>query len=141
MTAVQETLTKEQMDRLVDGHYRAEMAGDVDAAIGSFAADIIHDVVGSPGVLHTRVQAAAMYSDLFQQLAIQNVEPVRRLYGETFVVDEAVVDARVPGMLMGIAGKNRPVRFRLLHIFEFRDGLIARENAWLDVAGIYQQLG
>jgi hypothetical protein len=30
--------------------------------------------------------------------------------------------------------------FRILHVFEFRDGLISRENVWLDSAGIADQL-
>ena len=42
--------------------------------------------------------------------------------------------------LLGFAGDNRTVRFRLLHIFEVRDAAISRENAWLDVAAIAQQL-
>jgi hypothetical protein len=28
----------------------------------------------------------------------------------------------------------------MLHVFEFRDGLICRENVWLDSAGIVAQL-
>jgi hypothetical protein len=28
----------------------------------------------------------------------------------------------------------------VLHVFEFRDGLISRENVWLDGAAIQQQL-
>jgi hypothetical protein len=29
---------------------------------------------------------------------------------------------------------------RLLHLFEFDDGLISRESAWFDVGAIQQQL-
>jgi hypothetical protein len=32
------------------------------------------------------------------------------------------------------------VRARFLHIFDFRDGLISREGAWIDLAAIQQQL-
>jgi predicted ester cyclase len=32
------------------------------------------------------------------------------------------------------------VSFRLLHIFEFQDGKIAREQAWCDLAAIQRQL-
>jgi hypothetical protein len=28
----------------------------------------------------------------------------------------------------------------MLHVFEFRDGLISRENIWLDSAAIVEQL-
>ena len=35
---------------------------------------------------------------------------------------------------------GRTVQFRILHVCEFRDGKISRENVWLDVAAIMQQL-
>jgi predicted ester cyclase len=50
-----------------------------------------------------------------------------------FAVDESLVDARMRG-----AGPS--LQFRLLHIFEFRDGLISRENAWRDEMAIQRQL-
>jgi predicted ester cyclase len=33
------------------------------------------------------------------------------------------------------------VSFRLLHVFELRDGKIAREQVWCDLAAIQRQLG
>ena len=38
-------------------------------------------------------------------------------------------------------GKSGPVSFRLLHVFDLRDGKIAREQVWCDLAAIQQQLG
>jgi hypothetical protein len=32
------------------------------------------------------------------------------------------------------------ITFRILHVFEFRDGLISRENVWPDTAAIVGQL-
>jgi len=29
----------------------------------------------------------------------------------------------------------------MLHVFEFRDGLISRENVWMDTATVLAQLG
>jgi predicted ester cyclase len=37
-------------------------------------------------------------------------------------------------------GRGRTVRARFLHIFDFRNGLISRESAWIDLAAIQQQL-
>jgi uncharacterized protein len=66
--------------------------------------------------------------------------PVRRLYADDFVVDEVMVEGRAVGKVAGLEGRGRPVRFRLLHVFELRDGLIAREMACMDVPAIHQQL-
>mgnify|MGYP003781120331 CR=1 FL=1 len=39
------------------------------------------------------------------------------------------------------AGRGRPLEFRLLHVVEFAsDGAIKRENVWVDLASIMQQL-
>ena len=48
---------------------------------------------------------------------------------------------RAPGRPFGLAGKNRPLEFRLLHVIEFaKNGDIKRENVWVDLAAILQQL-
>jgi predicted ester cyclase len=41
---------------------------------------------------------------------------------------------------MGIPGNNRRISFRLLHIWEFKDGAMSRENVWLDSGAIIEQL-
>ena len=46
----------------------------------------------------------------------------------------------VIGEMLGVPGNNRRITFRILHVFEFRDGLISRENVWLDTAAIVGQL-
>jgi predicted ester cyclase len=63
-----------------------------------------------------------------------------RLYGENFVVDDKIWTARVDGELLGLPGHGRRIHVRVLHVFEFRDGLICRENVWLDGAAVSAQL-
>ncbi len=46
----------------------------------------------------------------------------------------------VTGSMLGLPGHGRRISFRILHVFEFKDGLISRENVWLDGAAIQQQL-
>ncbi|MGH2454640.1 MAG: ester cyclase [Candidatus Limnocylindria bacterium] len=66
--------------------------------------------------------------------------PVRGYYGEDFCVMEHEWQCTVTGSLLGLAGAGRRVAFRVLHVWEFRDGLIGRENVWLDGLGILRQL-
>ena len=40
----------------------------------------------------------------------------------------------------GIDGGGAPVRFRMLHVFDIRDDLISREQAWFDTAEVTRQL-
>jgi steroid delta-isomerase-like uncharacterized protein len=135
-----QVLPDTDLDRIVDHHFAAELRGDIDATIATFTADVEHDVVGAPAVSHGHAEAAAFYRRLFADLHLTEIEKVRRYHGPDFVVDESIVHARATGTPLGFAGDDRTVRFRLLHIFEIRDGAISRENAWLDVAAIAQQL-
>jgi len=129
------------MDALVDGHYRAEETGDLASVVAGFLPDAEHDVVGRPGApLHGGEQIREFYRALLAELRIDRFEPVRRRYGPDHVVDEAVLHATAIGRPFGLDGRGRPVRARFLHVFDFSEGLISRESAWVDLAAIQQQL-
>jgi predicted ester cyclase len=53
---------------------------------------------------------------------------------------EAILHATAQGRPFGLEGRGRPVQVRFLHIFDFSEGLISRESAWLDMAAVHQQL-
>ncbi len=134
-------LSRERMDELVDGHYRAEETGDLAAIVAGFQPGAEHDVVGRPGAaLHGGDQIEGFYRALLAELRIERFEPVARRYGADHVVDESVLHATATGTPFGMPGRGRPVRVRFLHVFDFRDGLISRESAWIDLAAIQQQL-
>ena len=62
--------------------------------------------------------------------------------GDDFVVDETVWHGHVAdGRQFLCEGRSGKVSFRLLHIFELRDGKISREHVWCDLAAIQRQLG
>jgi predicted ester cyclase len=42
--------------------------------------------------------------------------------------------------MLGLPGNRRRITFRILHVFEFRDGLISREHVSIDTAAITRQL-
>ena len=140
--ATTQRMTKLEMEALVDGHYRAEEAGDLDAIVDGFAPGAEHDVVGRPGEpLHGGDQIEGFYRALLGELRIDRFEPVRRWYGDDHVVDESVLHATANGRPFGLDGRGRPVRARFLHIFDFEDGLISRESAWIDFGAVAAQLG
>lgn len=135
-------LTRAEMDKKIDEHFGFEARDDVEGMLSTLTPDVEHDIVGSSsGPTHGRDGARAFYVGLFSDLSESNVETVRRLYGEDFVVDESLWRGRAPGSPFGLKGKNRPLEFRLLHVVQFADnGDIARENVWIDFAAILKQL-
>ena len=134
------TTTTEALDALVDDHFAAEIAGDLTRLLATFADDVEHDVVGNPSVSAGKEAVAAFYRELLADLRLDEITTVRRYHGADFVVDEALVTATANGTPFGIPGRGRCVRFRLLHVFDVRDGVITRENAWIDTAGVLAQL-
>ena len=66
---------------------------------------------------------------------------LRRLYGDDFLVDESMWRGKAPGRPFGLEGRGRPLEFRLLHVIEFAaDGAMKRENVWIDMGAVLQQL-
>jgi hypothetical protein len=130
------------MDRKIDEHFRFEAADDVEGVLATLADDVEHDIVGSPtGPTRGRESARGFYEGLFADLADGSVKSLRRLYGENFLIDESLWSGSAPGRPFGLEGKGRPLKFRLLHVVEFSaHGEIKRENVWLDLAAIIQQL-
>lgn len=137
------TLSRSDIDRLIDTHFMYEATDDVEGVLSSLAPGAEHHVVPSPfGVVNDRAKVREFYETLFADLRGEGVTPVRRLYGEGFVLDEAIWKGRIDdGRLFGCAGKSGPVSFRLLHVFEFDGDKIKRENVWCDLAAIQEQLG
>ncbi|HWM48895.1 MAG TPA: nuclear transport factor 2 family protein [Xanthobacteraceae bacterium] len=134
-------MTPQAMDQLIDAHIRAEMAGDSAAAVSVYTDDVEHDVVGAPhGPLHGRAAAQGFYDHLISDITTETMVPTRRYYGEDFCVQEHQWSGTVPGSFLGVPGRGRHISFRLLHIWEFRDGRISRENVWLDGGSIVAQL-
>ncbi|MHB8671934.1 MAG: nuclear transport factor 2 family protein [Acidimicrobiales bacterium] len=134
--------TPTEMDAVLDQHYKFEAADDVDGVVSTLTEDAIHDVVGFPGgPVHGRSAARGFYQHLFADISGERTEPRIRLYGPDFLVDEVMWHGRAIGHPFGFDGGNRPFSHRLLHVLEFREGLISRENVWVDFAAIAQQLG
>ena len=135
------TLTPADMDRRIDEHFGFEARDDVDGVLGTLAPDVEHDIVGWPtGPTRGRGAARGFYDALFADLADGRVESLRRLYGDDFLIDESRWRGRAPGRPFGLEGRDRPLEFRLLHVIEFGDGAIRRENVWIDLAAIQRQL-
>jgi predicted ester cyclase len=136
-------LTRAQMDAKIDEHFGFEAADNVEGVLATLSPDVEHDIVGWPtGPTRGPQATRPFYEALFSDLADGKVRCVKRLYGEDFLIDESVWSGTAPGRPFGLDGKGRPLEFRLLHVIEFAtDGDIKRENVWIDLAAIQQQLG
>ena len=136
-----EHMKRSDMDQLIERHLAAERARDTAGSVAVYVDDVEHDVVGFPtGPVQGKAAAQGFYEYLSANVKVEDMEVTRSYYGDDFCVLEHLCQGAVPGEFLGIPGHGREVSFRLLHVWEFRDGLMSRENVWLDGGGIVAQL-
>lgn len=127
----------------VKRHFAAENAHDVAATLATYTDDIVWDDITHPlSPVCGKLAVGAVYTDILSAVPDVRLETVRRIDSAegAFVVDESILTGHVDGTWAGIAGDGAPVRVRILHLFDLRDGLICRENAWFDSASVLRQV-
>ena len=135
--------TREQLDQVVDEHFVFEANDDLEGVMNSLGERVRHEVIPSPvGELTEKSDIRSYYASLFKSVRGESVTPLKRYYGDDFLIDETLWSGYVEdGAPFLCDGKEGPVSFRLLHVFEVKDGKIAREQVWCDLAAIQKQLG
>ena len=135
-------MTRESMDKLVNDHFMYEATADLEGVLGTYTDEPEHQVVGGPdGPLRGKAAIRRFYEGLFLALKGERAEPVMRLYGDDFIVDESILIGQVvDGRPFNLPGKRGHARVRLLHVFQLRDGLIAKERVWFDFDDMRTQL-
>lgn len=128
---------------IIDRHFAAENAHDVDATLATYTDDIVWDDVTHPLCpVYGKEAAGAIYTTIIDAIPDVRLETVRRFSADdgSRVVDESILTGHVHGEWAGVAGGGAPVRVRILHVFDLENGLIARENTWFDSAEVLRQV-
>ena len=128
---------------IIERHFAAENAHDVQGTLDTYTEDIIWDDVTHPDApFHGKDEVAAVYSGIIDAIPDVKLTSVKRFTGEggRYVVDESIITGHVHGEWAGVPGGGAPVEVRILHVFELRDGLICYENAWFDAAEVHRQI-
>jgi steroid delta-isomerase-like uncharacterized protein len=134
-------MDQHDMIALVERHLKAEGAGDIDGAIAVYTDDIEHDAVGLPGSPRIgKAAAREFYSFLTANFRTEDEQPLHRYFAGDSMILEQSMTGTVTGEFLGIPGNNRRITFRILHVFDFGDGLICREQVWIDSAAVVAQL-
>jgi len=136
-------MTREEMDTVVNDHFTYEANDDLEGVMSTLAEGASHEIIPGPyGALTDPERIREFYTKLYTELTGEGVTPVRRLYGDDFVVDETIWHGHIHdrGSLLS-AGRSGPGDMRLLHVFDLRDGKIVKEQAWWDLGLVHRCLG
>lgn len=128
---------------IIDRHFAAENAHDVEATLETYTDDIVWDDVTHPDApFRGKDEVGKIYASIIDAIPDVVLETVKRFSGEggRYVVDESTISGHVHGEWAGMNGGGAPVKVRILHVFEIRDGLICYENAWFDAAEVQRQI-
>lgn len=116
----------------VEDHFHNETPENVAKAVALYTDDIVWEGPGRGLVFYASEDALAGYHDIFSSLKIIKHTHLRRFATEDFVFDDCIYEAEYVEDHM----KNFPfpkgttVSMRLAHVFEMRDGKIAKEIAY-----------
>jgi steroid delta-isomerase-like uncharacterized protein len=126
---------------IIDRHFAAENAHDVEGTLATYTDDIVWDDVTHPACpVQGKDAAGEIYASIIDAIPDINLESVRRFTAGDSVVDESILTGHVHGSWAGVEGGGAPVKVRILHVFDIRDGLIARENTWFDALAVMRQV-
>ena len=126
---------------IIDRHFAAENAHDIEGTLATYTDDIVWDDVTHPLCpVQGKEAAGSIYAGIIDAIPDVHLESVRRFNSGDVVVDESVLTGHVHGEWAGVDGGGAPVRVRVLHVFDIRDGLIARENTWFDASAVMRQV-
>jgi steroid delta-isomerase-like uncharacterized protein len=126
---------------IIERHFAAENDHDVEGTLATYVDDVLWDDVANPACpVQGKEATSLMYQGVLSSIPDIHLEPIVRFSCGDHVVDESLLTGHVEGWFLGVSGGGAAVRFRILHIFDLRDGLISREQVWFDSADVRRQI-
>jgi len=114
----------------VETHFHSEALNEIEMALETFTDDIVWEAP-APNGLHRsfsgKEAAARNYRELFASMRDVKFQFLQRFATEDRVVDDSIVTFEVAKDGYWHFPLGSKIEMRLVHIFEMRDGKIARE--------------
>jgi ketosteroid isomerase-like protein len=114
----------------VENHFHSEALSDVEAALETFTDDVVWEAAAPNGLDRSftgKEAVGANYRQLWASMRNVKFQPLQRVATEDRVVDDCTVTFEVTKDGYWHFPLGSKVQMRLVHIFEMRDGKIARE--------------
>ena len=117
---------------VVEEHFHSEATDEVERALELFTDDIVWESPVRNLYLRGKRAAGENYRRMFASMRVEGFRTVQRFATENRVVDDsiAVLTLTGDGVVNAPVPVGTKVELRLLHVFEMRDGKIARESVF-----------
>lgn len=115
---------------VVESHFHSEALNEVEVALETFTDDIVWEAPALNGLnrcFRGKPAAADNYRKLFASMRNVKFQFLQRFATEDRVVDDSIVTFEVATDGYWHFPKGSKIEMRLVHIFEMRDGKIAKE--------------
>ena len=117
--------------KCVDGHFHSEADNNIEAALELYTDDIIFEAGALNGLNRSfsgKQAVAKFYRELWATMKDVKFQPLQRFATEDRVVDDSLTTFEVvrEGCWPHFSSGQK-IEMRLVHIFEMRDGKIAKE--------------
>ena len=114
----------------VESHFHSEALNEVETALATFTDDIVWEAPAPNGLNRSfsgKAAVAKNYRELFASMRNVKFQFLQRFATDDRVVDDSIVtfDVVKDGYWHFPLGSS--IEMRLVHIFEMRDGMIAKE--------------
>lgn len=113
----------------VEAHFHSEATNEVEKALELYTDDIVWESPARDLVFRGKEATGDNYRRMFDSFKVEEFRCLQRFATEDRVIDDSVATVRIVGD--GVENAPAPVgskvEIRLLHVFEMREGKIARE--------------
>ena len=118
----------------VEAHFHTEATGEVEKALELYTDDIVWEGPSRGQIYLDAATVRRSYLDIFATIKVHKFVTLRRFATECFVFDDQISDETIVGDPAKMPNLPFPtgtrMSTRLTHVFEMRDGKIAREIAY-----------
>ena len=134
-------MNQDEMRRLFQQHRDAEAARDLDAILATFVEDCFLETVALGLRSEGRAAARAAYEGYFT--AFPDLEPDDKeiAVGDDVIVAWGTLQGTSGGDWLGVPPSGRSFAVPFVNVAPFRDGLMAGESIYFDLATLCEQAG
>lgn len=137
-------MSNQALQAVLIEHVRAETAHQLEATLATLHPECLFEDYGAHQVFRGRAGAAQHYTqwwDAFDLLFSRGEHGSGRWTTDGHYIAEGEFSGRHVGPLGSLAPTGRPIKFRFCVFVSFRDGLLASERFYYDLADVAAQLG